>query len=72
MAALHKADGRAHPGGNPPDYLLIRPVSYNDLALNSHAAYDVSVLTVAVGRLIFIHKVHINGVIGDFLIKLGM
>ena len=72
MAALHNTYRRAHPGSYFSHYHRVRPVSHYHFPLDSHTAYDVTVLSVPVCGLILIHKIHINGIIGNFLVKLGM
>ena len=70
MAALHDTHSGAHPGSQSFLNFSVRPVSDDNLSLDSHTGYDMSVLSSAVSRLVFVHEVHIDGVIGDFLIKL--
>ena len=72
VAALHDTYSGAHPGGKSFLHFSVRPVSYDNFSLDSHTGYDMSVLSSAVSRLVLVHEVHIDGVIGDFLIKLGM
>ena len=72
MAALDHADCGAHPGCNALLHIDIAPVSDYDLALDSHACHDMTVLTVSVCRLVLVHEIHVDGVIRDLLIELGM
>ena len=70
-AALHHADGGAHPGGHARQHLLILPVAGDHLALDAKAGNGMAVLPVAVGGLVFIHEVHVDAVIGDLAVELG-
>ena len=72
MAALHNTYCCTHPGSNLFLYDLIAPVSNDNLALDAHTAYDMTILTVSVSRLVLIHKVHIDGVVRKLLIELCM
>ena len=72
MGGLDHADRRAHPASKLLLYRLGRPVPYNNLALDTHAAHDMPVLSVAVRRLVLIHKIHIYAVIRNLLIELRM
>ena len=72
MAALHDTNCSTHPGCQTLLDLFVCPVSCNDFSLDSHAGYHMAKLTAAVCGLVLIHKVHINGVIGDFHIELCM
>ena len=72
MTAFHHAHCGTHPVCHSLLYLFISPVSYYNLSLNAHTAYDMTILPVSVCGLVLIHEVHINGVIWDFLVKLGM
>ena len=72
VAGLHDADSGAHPGSETAEDLLILPVAHDDLPLDAHAGHDVAVLTVAVGGLVLIHVVHVDGVVGDLLQILGV
>ena len=72
MAAFDHADGCPHPGRDPLLHLPVGPVSHHNFSLDSHTAHDMAVLSVAMGCLILVHKIHINGVIGNLLVKLGV
>ena len=72
MAALHDAYGGSHPGGNLLLHLGIAPVAHYNLSLDSHAGYDMPVFPVAVGGLVLVHEVHVNGIVGNLLVELGM
>ena len=72
VRGLHHADGRSHPASQRILHGGICPVAHDHLALDAHAGYDMAVLPVAVGGLIFIHEIHVDGVIGDLFIKLGV
>ena len=72
MAALYDTDSGTHPAC---DFLYdnrIRPVTDNNLALDPHAAYDMAVFTVAVCRLVFVHEIHVDGIVWNLLVKLCM
>ena len=47
-------------------------MAHHHLALHTHTADNVAVLSVTMCRLVLIHEVHINGIIGQLLIKLRM
>ena len=72
MAALYDADCGAHPACDLVNDYRITPVSDNDLTLHTHTAYDMTILSVSMCRLVFIHEIHINGIIWKFLIELCM
>ena len=72
MAALDHADCGAHPGSDLLLYHRIRPVSDNHFALDSHTGHDMTVLSVTMRRLVFIHEIHIDGIIWDLFIELCM
>ena len=72
MAAFHDTDCSAHPGSDLFLHFFRCPVSDNNFTDNSHTGYDMSIFTVAMSRLIFIHKVHINRIIWNFFIELRM
>ena len=72
MAALHNTYCSAHPGRNLFLYFFIAPMAHYHFALNPHAGHNVTIFSVTVGRLVFIHKIHINGIIWDFLVELCM
>ena len=72
MGRFHYSDGCTHPGSQLILYFFICPVAYDHLALNSHTGHNMSIFSSAVGRLVFIHEIHINGLIRDLLVKLGM
>ena len=70
MAALDHAYSRAHPGADLLLYIFVSPVSDDHLALNAHTGEDMSILTAAVGRLVLVHEIHVDGIIWDFTVKL--
>ena len=72
MGRFHNADCSPHPVRNLLLYFFIVPMPNYDFPLNPHTAYNMPIFPVAVSRLVFIHKVHINRVIRDFFIKLCM
>ena len=72
MAALHNSHCCAHPGRDLFLYFSVAPVAHCHFALNTHAGYDMTILSVTMGRLIFIHKVHVNGIVRNLLIELGV
>ena len=45
-------------------------MSEDQLSLNAHTALNVSVLPVSVSRLVFVHKIHVNGAVGNLFIEL--
>ena len=60
MAAFNNTDGSSHPHGYFAGYNRICPVTHNHFPLDPHPAYNMSVFTVAVSRLVFIHEIHID------------
>ena len=70
MAGLHHAHRCAHPAAQLLLQGRIGPMAHNNFAFDSHAAYDMSVFPVAVGRLVLIHEVHVNLIVRNFLIEL--
>ena len=47
-------------------------MAYHYLSLNAHAGHHMAPLPVTVGGLVLIHEIHVNGIVRDFLVKLGM
>ena len=72
MRALEHADCHVHPGSQLFHHCLVFPVTGNDLSLDAHSGDDMAVLSSAVSRLVLIHEVHVDRLIGDFLIVLCM
>ena len=72
MGRFHDADCRSHPASYFILYPGICPMSHNNFTLYSHTAHHMAEFPVAVGRLVLVHEIHINGIIRDFLIELGM
>ncbi len=72
MGGLHHAHRSYHPLCNLLDHVRILPMADYNLALNTHAAHNMTILAVTVRRLVLIHKVHINRVIWNLLVKLRM
>ena len=72
MGGLHQADGCSHPSCQLLLHSCRCPVPYDHFALDSHAGYDMPILSVAVGGLVLVHEVHIDGIIRDLFIELGM
>ena len=70
MRGLHYTDGCPHPASQFILYASVCPVSYDNLSLNSHSADNMPVFSVPMGRLIFVHEVHIHCIIGNFFIEL--
>ena len=72
MAALYDTDCGTHPACNLINNNRVRPVSDNNLALHTHTAYDMTILSVTVCGLVLIHEIHVDTVIWKFLIELCM
>ena len=72
MRRLHHTHSGAHPRSKLPLHALIRPVADNHLSLNSHAAHNMPILPAAMRRLVLIHKIHVNRVVGNLTVKLRM
>ena len=72
VAALDHAHRGPHPGRDPALNVRVRPVAHHHLALHTQPGENVAVLPVPVGRLVFIHEVHVNGVVGDLAVELGV
>ena len=52
--------------------LSVLPVADDDLSLQAHARADEPELAPAVGRLVEVHKVHVDRVPGDVAVELGV
>ena len=50
--------------------LRVENVSKKQLVLETVVGDNMTILSASVSRLVFIHKVHINGIVGNLLIKL--
>ena len=72
MAAFNYTNGSPHPFSDTFLHYFIRPVSYNDFSFDAHAGNNVTVFSVTMRRLIFIHKIHVYGVVWNFFIELCM
>ena len=72
MAALHDTNCCTHPGSKSFLNIFICPVSDNNFSFDSHSCNNMTIFTTAMSRLVFIHKIHINGIIRNLLIKLCM
>ena len=72
MAAFYNAHCGTHPGCNLSCYNRICPMSNNNFSVYFHTAYNVSIFTITMCRLVFIHEIHINGIVRKLFIKLGM
>ena len=72
MTAFDNSDGSSHPGCDPLLNIFVIPESYDHFSLDSHPADNMSILSVSMSSLVFIHKVHINGVIRNLPVKLGV
>ena len=72
MAALHDTDCSTHPGSNSLLNLFIAPMTYDYFSFDSHTAYNMTVFSVSMSRLVFIHEIHIDSIVRNFLIKLCM
>ncbi len=71
-AAVGEGGGRAHPAGELLEDGRGLPVADHDLARQAQARADEAVLPVAVGRLVEVHEVHVDGVPGDVAVELGV
>ena len=60
FTAFHNSDCGSHPSADFVLKCFIFPIAGNCLLLQSHTSSNIAVLSVAVCRLIKIHKVHIN------------
>ena len=70
VAALVDADGDAHPVAELLLGLGVLPEAEDDLVVPAHAGEDVPELALAVGGLVLVHEVHVDGVVGDLLVVL--
>ena len=70
FSAFSCTDCGTHPNADFILYGFILPIACNYLLLKSHSCGNVAVLSVTVGRLIKIHKVHINISPRDISVKL--
>ena len=60
----------ALPHGNVVLCLLVLPVAHHRLAGLAHTGEDVGILAVAMGTLVEVHEVHVDGVVGNLLVVL--
>ena len=51
---------------------FILPIAYDHLAADAHAGADVTEFTVAMGRLVQVHEVHVHRVPRNFLVELSV
>ena len=72
MAAFNYANSCSHPGSNFFLNMFICPVSHNYFSFHIQTAENMSIFSVSMGCLIFIHKIHIDCFIRNFTIKLCM
>ena len=72
VAGLHDAHSSVHPPGQALQCPFIAPMPHDHLALDSHAGDDMAVLPVAVGGLVLVHEIHVDGVVGNLHVELGM
>ena len=72
MAALHDAHRGSHPGADRRLHRTLIPETDDNLSLNAHSRHHVAEFPVSVSGLVLIHEIHVNGVIGNLLIKLRM
>ena len=72
VAALHNTDSSTHPVANLLLNNRISPMTNNNFTLNSHTAYNMTILTVTMCCLVLVHEVHIDGVVRNFFIELCM
>jgi hypothetical protein len=64
--------GRASPGGQPLPHLGVGAVPDDDLPSQAHAGVQEARLAVAVGGLVEVHEVHVDGVPGQVAVVLGV
>ena len=72
MAALDHTHCRTHPCADLLLDIRIFPIAGDDLALHAKTAEDMTIFTITVRGLVLIHKVHVDGVIWDLPVELGM
>ena len=72
VGGFHHAHSRSHPASQLLLYGRAGPVAHNYLALDSHTGYDMSIFPVAVRGLIFIHEIHVDGIVGNLLVELSV
>ena len=72
MGRFHYTDSCSHPAPQLLLYLSVCPMSYDDLSLDSHTAYDMTIFSVPMSGLVFVHEVHVHCIVGNFFIKLRM
>ena len=72
VLGIRPGGGYAHPYGNLFLGGRILPVAGYYFAGGAHTGRDVPEFTVAMGRLVQVHKVHIHGIPGDFFVELRM
>ena len=72
MAALDHADSCAHPGCDLLLYRFIFPVSDDNFTFNIHPGKNMPELTAAVGGLVLIHEIHVDRIVRDLPVELGV
>ena len=63
---------RAGPGADARLHGGVLPIADDHLPVQPHAAHDEPVLAVAVGRLVQVHEIHVDGGPGNVAIVLGV
>ena len=72
MAALDDSHRCTHPGSDLLLYLFVRPVTHDHFPLDPHPGKDMSELASPVCRLVLVHEIHVNGIVWDLHVKLGV
>ena len=70
VAGLVDAHRHALPGAELGEDRLVLPEAKDDLVVPAHAGEDVPELALAMGRLVLVHEVHVDGVVRDLLVVL--
>ena len=72
MTGFHDTHRGAHPSRNAAQSFFVAPMAHDHLPLKSHAGDNMAILPIPVGRLVLIHEIHVDGIIGNLQIELGM
>ena len=70
VTGLVDAHRHALPGTELGQDGLVLPVAEDDLVVPAHAGEDVPELALAMGRLVLVHEVHVDGVVRNLLVVL--